>query len=44
VLPVFSSPTFNEFVVKVEREPEEVLTALTKDKILGGLSLRRFYS
>jgi len=41
--PVFSSPTFNEFVVKVEREPEEVLTALTKDKILGGLSLRRFY-
>jgi glycine dehydrogenase subunit 1 len=39
----FSSPTFNEFVIKVECEPEEVLEALTKDRILGGLSLRRFY-
>lgn len=39
----FSSPTFNEFVIETEREPEEVLKALTKEKILGGLSLGRFY-
>ena len=39
----FSSPTFNEFVIKIEREPEEVLKVLAKDKILGGLSLARFY-
>ena len=39
----FSSPTFNEFVIKVEREPGEVLQDMTKDKILGGLSLARFY-
>lgn len=39
----FSSPTFNEFVIKIEREPEEVLKVLVKDKILGGLSLARFY-
>jgi glycine dehydrogenase subunit 1 len=40
---VFSAPTFNEFVVETQREPDEALKALTREKILGGLSLRRFY-
>jgi len=40
---IFSSPTFNEFVIEIEGEPEEVLKALTKDKIVGGLSLAGFY-
>jgi glycine dehydrogenase subunit 1 len=39
----FSSPTFNEFVLEIERDPEKVLGALTKQRILGGLSLRRHY-
>ena len=39
----FSSPTFNEFVLQVEREPEEVLEKLKREKILGGLSLKKFY-
>jgi glycine dehydrogenase subunit 1 len=39
----FSSPTFNEFVLQVEREPEEVLEKLKGEKILGGLSLKKFY-
>jgi glycine dehydrogenase subunit 1 len=39
----FSSPTFNEFVIEIERDPEEVLKVLTNDKILGGVSLGRFY-
>jgi len=33
VFPLFSFADVNEFVVKVEREPEEVLKALAKDKI-----------
>ena len=39
----FSSSTFNEFVLEIEGDPEKVLEALRKEKILGGLSLRRFY-
>ena len=39
----FSSPTFNEFVLEIERDPEKVLGALTKQRILGGLSLRKYY-
>ena len=41
--PEFSSPTFNEFVIEIGREPEEVLKSLAKQQILGGLSLGRFY-
>ncbi|HUL29030.1 MAG TPA: aminomethyl-transferring glycine dehydrogenase subunit GcvPA, partial [Thermodesulfobacteriota bacterium] len=41
--PVFSSPTFNEFVVKIEGEPDGVLEGLKREKILGGLSLGKFY-
>ncbi len=39
----FSSPTFNEFVLEVNGSPERILEELRKEKILGGLSLRRFY-
>jgi glycine dehydrogenase subunit 1 len=39
----FSSPTFNEFVLEVTGDPEKVLEKMRKEKILGGLSLERFY-
>ncbi len=39
----FTSPTFNEFVLELERDPQEVLEELRREKILGGLSLARFY-
>jgi len=39
----FTAPTFNEFVLRVEKEPEEVLEKLRKERILGGLALEKFY-
>jgi glycine dehydrogenase subunit 1 len=39
----FSAPRFNEFVVEPPGEAEELLAALRQEKIIGGLSLRRFY-
>ena len=39
----FTGPCFNEFVVKVPRSAEESLTELRKEKIVGGLNLKRFY-
>jgi glycine dehydrogenase subunit 1 len=39
----FTAPTFNEFVLQIEREPEEVLEKLRKEKILGGIPLAKFY-
>lgn len=39
----FTSPTFNEFVLELERDPEEVLKRLERNGILGGLPIRRFY-
>ncbi len=39
----FSAPTFNEFVLQIEKEPEEVLEKLKKKKIIGGFSLGKFY-
>jgi glycine dehydrogenase subunit 1 len=39
----FSSPTFNEFTLKIEGDPEKVLQDLRKERILGGLTLARFY-
>src|SRR4030067_161968 len=41
--PNFTAPTFNEFVLQIEKEPEEVLEKLKKGEILGGLPLTRFY-
>ena len=39
----FTGPTFNEFVLRIEKEPEEVLEKLRKERILGGLPLEKFY-
>ena len=39
----FSSPTFNEFVLEIDGDPEKVLEELKKERILGGLSLEKFY-
>jgi glycine dehydrogenase subunit 1 len=41
--PAFSSPTFNEFVLQIEGEPEKVLEKLKGKKIVGGLPLAKFY-
>ncbi len=42
--PRFSGKFFNEFVVKAEgKSPDEINKALLKKKIIGGLSLGRFY-
>jgi glycine dehydrogenase subunit 1 len=39
----FSAPTFNEFVLRIEGEPEMVLEKLKEKRILGGISLAKFY-
>lgn len=39
----FASPTFNEFVLELEGEVEEILEKLKRERILGGLPLTRFY-
>ena len=39
----FSAPYFNEFVVRLPGDPDELLAALQKQKIIGGLNLGRFY-
>ena len=40
----FSSPVFNEFVVRSEKPAAELLEAVrTKDNIIGGLALSRYY-
>jgi glycine dehydrogenase subunit 1 len=39
----FTGSTFNEFVLRIEKEPEEVLEELRKERILGGLPLEKFY-
>ncbi len=39
----FSFPTFNEFVLEIEGNPEEVLRKVSEKKILGGVNLERFY-
>jgi len=39
----FSGPTFNEFVLDIEGDPEKVLEEMREEKILGGLPLAKFY-
>ena len=41
--PVFSSPTFNEFVLRMDEEPEKVLERLKRERIIGGFPLGKFY-
>ncbi|MBI5047879.1 MAG: aminomethyl-transferring glycine dehydrogenase subunit GcvPA [Deltaproteobacteria bacterium] len=40
----FTAPTFNEFVIELEKEPDAVVKALLKKGIIAGLPLKRFYS
>jgi len=39
----FWGSTFNEFVVQVKRKPPDLLRALLRKRIIGGLDLSRFY-
>jgi glycine dehydrogenase subunit 1 len=39
----FGAPHFNEFVVRVPGNAEELLAALRAEKIIGGLNLGKFY-
>ncbi len=39
----FSGPTFNEFVLEIDADPETVLREMKKEKVIGGLPLARFY-
>ncbi len=39
----FSGPTFNEIVLQVKRKPSDLLKALLRKQILGGLELSQFY-
>jgi glycine dehydrogenase subunit 1 len=39
----FTGPTFNEFVLQIEKEPGKVLERLKRENILGGLPLWKFY-
>lgn len=39
----FSAPFFNEFTIRVPRHAGRLLGALRDEKIIGGLSLERFY-
>ncbi len=39
----FNAPTFNEFLIEVDRNPEELLKALSDRGIWGGVALKRFY-
>jgi glycine dehydrogenase subunit 1 len=40
----FTAPTFNEFVLELEKEPDTIVKALLKKGIIAGLPLKRFYS
>lgn len=41
----FSSPTFNEFIVRAPRDAGEILETLrTEKEIIGGLALAKYYS
>jgi glycine dehydrogenase subunit 1 len=39
----FTSPTFNEFVLEVPKDPERVLNGLKEERIVGGLPLVQYY-
>lgn len=39
----FSSPTFNEFVIKTDKNVDEINKKLLDSGIIGGLSLEKFY-
>ncbi len=38
-----SSPTFNEFVIRIDKDPDEVVGKLIEENIAGGFPLGRYY-
>jgi glycine dehydrogenase subunit 1 len=40
----FSGPTFNEFVVRLSRDPQIILPMLLQRGFIGGFPLKRFYA
>jgi len=40
----FSGPTFNEFVIRLNRDPQIILPALLQQGIIGGFPLKKFYA
>jgi len=43
VTPVFTGATFNEFIVRLPAKAADVLAALRKRRVVGGLDVGRFY-
>jgi glycine dehydrogenase subunit 1 len=39
----FSSPTFNEFVLEIDGDPDKILREMKKEEIVGGLPMAKFY-
>jgi glycine dehydrogenase subunit 1 len=44
VLVMRSTPTFNEFVVKLPKDPNEIIGKLMEHNIAAGFPLRRYYN
>lgn len=40
----FSGPTFNEFVISLNRDPQIILPMLLRQGIIGGFPLKKFYA
>ena len=43
IKPAFTAPTFNEFVIELDKEPDGVLKALLKKGVIAGLQLKGHY-
>jgi glycine dehydrogenase subunit 1 len=43
VRPLYNQPFFNEFSLVLDKDPEDVLAAMEKEGILGGIALKAFY-
>src|SRR3990172_1347492 len=43
IKPAFTAPTFNEFVIELDKEPDGVLKALLKKGVIAGLQLKGLY-
>ena len=39
----FSAPTFNEFVLRLKGDPDQTLKKISRQGMIGGLALKRFY-
>ena len=43
IKPAFTAPTFNEFVIELDKEPDDMLKAFLKKGMIAGLPLKRIY-